>query len=227
MVVFMAANRILIVEDDPGIAETVALNLRYVGYEYRIFDNGKTAGDYLAKDHSFDLALLDIMLPGMDGFELFSHMEKYNIPVIYMTAKTDSESEVRGLQDGAEDYIVKPFEIVTLLVRMEKVLARTGRLNQVYRFLDITLDARNRTVTKAGSEVELTPLEFDVLCVLMKNKNRTVSRDRLLNEIWGEDYFGDLRTVDVRVANIRKKLGFTDEIRTISKTGYRLEERRP
>ena len=222
----MAANRILIVEDDPAIAETVALNLRYVGYEYTLFDDGQKAADYLSKDHSFDLALLDIMLPGIDGFELFSHMEKYNIPVIYMTAKTDSASEVKGLRDGAEDYIVKPFEVVTLLVRIEKVLARTGRLNQVYRYQDITLDAENRTITKAGIEVDLTPLEFDVFSILIKNKNRTVSRDRILNEIWGEDYFGDLRTVDVRVANIRKKLGFTDEIRTISKTGYRLEERR-
>lgn len=222
----MSINRILIVEDDPAIAETVALNLRYVGYEYALFDDGQKAADYLIQDHSFDLALLDIMLPGIDGFELFSHMEKYNIPVIYMTAKTDSASEVKGLRDGAEDYIVKPFEVVTLLVRIEKVLARTGRLDQVYRYQDITLDTENRTITKAGIEVDLTPLEFDVFSILIKNKNRTVSRDRILNEIWGEDYFGDLRTVDVRVANLRKKLGFTDEIRTISKTGYRLEERR-
>lgn len=222
----MSVNRILIVEDDSAIAETVALNLRYVGYEYMLFDDGQKAADYLISDHSFDLALLDIMLPGIDGFELFSHMEKYNIPVIYMTAKTDSASEVKGLRDGAEDYIVKPFEVVTLLVRIEKVLARTGRLNQVYRYQDITLDTENRTITKAGVEVDLTPLEFDVFSILIKNKNRTVSRDRILNEIWGEDYFGDLRTVDVRVANLRKKLGFTDEIRTISKTGYRLEERR-
>ena len=222
----MSVNRILIVEDDSAIAETVALNLRYVGYEYMLFDDGQKAADYLIQDHSFDLALLDIMLPGIDGFELFSHMEKYNIPVIYMTAKTDSASEVKGLRDGAEDYIVKPFEVVTLLVRIEKVLARTGRLNQVYRYQDITLDTENRTITKAGVEVDLTPLEFDVFSILIKNKNRTVSRDRILNEIWGEDYFGDLRTVDVRVANLRKKLGFTDEIRTISKTGYRLEERR-
>lgn len=222
----MAANRVLIVEDDHTIADAVALNLRYVGYEYKLFYDGKEASDYLKTDHSFDLALLDIMLPGMDGFQLFSRMECYNIPVIYMTAKTDSESEVRGLRDGAEDYIVKPFEIVTLLVRMEKVLARTGRLNQVYRFHDLTLDAENRTLTKGGEPVNLTPLEFDVLRVLMKNKNRTVSRQRILDEIWGEDYFGDLRTVDVRVANIRKKLGLTTEIRAISKTGYRLEEGR-
>ena len=111
-------------------------------------------------------------------------------------------------------------------MRIERVLARTGRLNQVYRFRDLTLDAENRTLTYAGEPIDLPPLEFDVLAVLMKNKNRTVSRERILNEIWGEDYFGDIRTVDVRVANLRKKLGLGDEIRTISKTGYRLEERR-
>ena len=222
----MAANRILLVEDDHAIADAVALNLRTVGYEVVFFDDGGIASDSLKTDHSYDLALLDIMLPGMDGFELFARMEKYNIPVIYMTARTDSESEVRGLKSGAEDYIVKPFAIVTLLVRIEKVLARTGRLNQVYRYQDFTLDAENRTLTRAGEPIDLPPLEFDVFTVLIKNKNRTVSRDRILNEIWGEDYFGDIRTVDVRIANLRKKLGLSEEIRTISKAGYRLEEAR-
>lgn len=221
----MYANRILVVEDDPSISAAVTLNLRFAGYEYAVFHDGAEAAAYLEADHSFDLALLDIMLPGIDGFALFAHMERYNIPVIYMTAKTDCESEVRGLRDGAEDYIIKPFEMLTLLVRIEKVLARTGRLNQVYRYDDITLDSANREVLKSGVRVELTPLEFDVLRILMKHKNRTVSREQLLNEIWGEDYFGDLRTVDVRIAGLRKKLGFTDEIRAISKTGYRLEER--
>lgn len=222
----MSANRILIVEDDGAIADSIMLNLKYVGYEYMAFEDGQAAADHLRRDHGFDLALLDIMLPGLDGFSLFSVVEQYNIPVIYMTAKTDSESEVRGLREGAEDYIVKPFDMVTLLVRMEKVLSRAGKLNRVYRCLDLVLDAENRTLSRAGTEIVLPPLEFDVLTVLMKNKNRTVSRERILNEIWGEDYFGDIRTVDVRVANIRKRLGLTDEIRTISKTGYRLEDRR-
>ena len=221
----MAANRILLVEDDHAIADAVALNLRTVGYEVSAFDDGGEAAATLEKDHSFDIALLDIMLPGLDGFALFALMEKYNIPVIYMTAKTDSESEVRGLKEGAEDYIVKPFEIVTLLVRIEKVLARTGRLNQIYHFRDLTLDKGNRRLTRKGEEICLPPLEFDVLAVLMKNKNRTVSRERILNEIWGQDYFGDIRTVDVRVANLRKKLDLSEAIRTISKAGYRLEER--
>lgn len=149
----MSANRILIVEDDSAIADSVVLNLKYVGYEYMVFDDGQKAADYLDADHAFDLALLDIMLPGMDGFALFSIMEKYNIPVIYMTAKTDSESEVRGLRDGAEDYVVKPFDMVTLLVRMEKVLERTGRLNRVYRCLDLVLDAETGHFPRRGKKL--------------------------------------------------------------------------
>lgn len=222
----MAANRILFIEDDKGISDAVSLNLQYAGYEFKVFDDGAAAARYLEEDHSFDLALLDIMLPGLDGFELYGFIEKYNIPVIFITAKTDSASEIRGLRGGAEDYIVKPFEMVTLLVRIEKVLERTGKLNRVYRINDITADLENRKITRCGEEIELAPLEFDVFAILIKNKNRTVPRERILNEIWGADWFGDTRTVDVRIANIRKKLGINDEIKTIPKTGYRLEEHR-
>ena len=218
-------KKILIVEDDMAIAGLERDYLVLSGYDVEIATTGNE-GLFQALATDYSLILLDIMLPGIDGFELFARMEKYNIPVIYMTARTDSESEVRGLRDGAEDYIVKPFAIVTLLVRIEKVLARTGRLNQVYRYRDFTLDAENRTLTRAGEPIDLPPLEFDVFTVLIKNKNRTVTRDRILNEIWGEEYFGDIRTVDVRIANLRKKLGLSEEIRTISKAGYRLEEAR-
>lgn len=220
----MSKNRILIVEDDFAITQMITLNLRAVGYEYKAFDNGQDAAESLKNDYHYDLALLDIMLPGLDGFQLLSYMQKYEIPVIYMTAKTDTESEIRGLKGGAEDYLVKPFAVAALLVRIEKVLERTGKLRKVYTCKNVTLDAENRTVDKAGVPVDLTPLEFDVLHLLMKNKNRTVSRNQILDEIWGQDFFGDIRTVDVRVANIRKKLGWNQEIRTISKTGYRLEE---
>ena len=145
--------------------------------------------------------------------------------MICLTAMADAQHEVQGLRGGAEDYIAKPFDMLALMVRMEKVLKRSGKLNEVYHFRDLTLDRANRRLTRAGEEIYLPPLEFDVLAVLMKNKNRTVSRDRILNEIWGEEYFGDIRTVDVRIANLRKKLGLSEEIRTISKAGYRLEER--
>lgn len=218
-------NRILVAEDDAAITQTLKLNLECAGYDVTTFDNGRSLWISLEQEHSYDLALLDMMLPGADGFTLLPRLKEYDIPVICLTAMGDPQHEVQGLRGGAEDYIAKPFDMLALLVRMEKVLKRTGRLNPVYRFQDLTLDAANRKLTRKGVEIPLPPLEFDVLAVLMKNKNRTVSRERILNEIWGEDYFGDIRTVDVRIANLRKKLNLADEIRTILKTGYRLEER--
>lgn len=221
----MERNRILLAEDDKGVSDGLTTNLQIVGYETLLFDDGAEAARYLEQDHAFDLALLDIMLPGMDGFGLLEHMERFEIPVIFITAKTDSESEIRGLRGGAEDYIVKPFDTTTLLVRIEKVLTRTRKLGRIYRIADVELDLENHTVTKDGTAVDLTPLEFEVLSLLLRNKNRTVLRERILNEVWGADYFGDPHTVEVRIANIRKKLGLNHALKTISKTGYRLEER--
>lgn len=190
-----------------------------------VFDDGEKAASCLATDHAFDLAILDIMLPGINGFELFSYTEKYNIPVIYMTAKTDAASEIKGLRDGAEDYIVKPFDMLALMVRIEKVLKRTGRLNTVYRVRDVEVNSETRIVTKDGEMVELQPLEFDVLLMLLKNKNLTVSREQLLSEVWGYDYIGETRVVDVKISSLRKKLDLGNEIKAIPKLGYRLEER--
>ena len=218
-------NRILIVEDDRAMSDAVALNMQFVGYDYMVFDDGEKAASCLATDHAFDLAILDIMLPGINGFELFSYTEKYNIPVIYMTAKTDAASEIKGLRDGAEDYIVKPFDMLALMVRIEKVLKRTGRLNTVYRVRDVEVNSETRIVTKDGEMVELQPLEFDVLLMLLKNKNLTVSREQLLSEVWGYDYIGETRVVDVKISSLRKKLDLGNEIKAIPKLGYRLEER--
>jgi len=218
-------NRIVIIEDDAAIAQAVQLNLECAEYEVTVFDNGQTAWDALRENHDYDLALLDMMLPGIDGFALLPKLREYGIPVICLTAMGDPGHEVQGLRGGAEDYIAKPFDMLALMVRMEKVLSRRGKLHEIYHFRDLTLDKGNRRLTRKGEEICLPPLEFDVLAVLMKNKNRTVSRERILNEIWGQDYFGDIRTVDVRVANLRKKLNLSEAIRTISKAGYRLEER--
>jgi len=218
-------NRILIVEDDAAIVQTLKLNLECSGYAVTPFDNGLALWDSLEQEHDYDLALLDMMLPGVDGFTLLPKLRSYGIPVICLTAMGDAQHEVQGLRGGAEDYVAKPFDMLALLTRMEKVLQRSGKLNQIYHFRDLTLDNSNRKLTRNGAEISLPPLEFDVLAVLIKNKNRTVSRDRILNEIWGQDYFGDIRTVDVRIANLRKKLDLAEEIRTIAKAGYRLEER--
>ena len=219
------SNRILIVEDDEAIADAVKLNLQVAGYDCTAFDDGRQAADALVHDHGYDLALLDIMLPGIDGFELFDHMQKYDIPVIYITAKTDSASEIKGLRDGAEDYIVKPFDMVALMVRIEKVLRRAGRLNTVYRVRDVEVNSESRTVMKGGQIVDLQPLEFDVLLMLLRYKNMTVTREQLMTEVWGYDYVGETRVLDIKIFALRKKLGLGDAIRTLPKLGYRLEDR--
>ncbi len=220
----MAKNRILIVEDDNGIAESVGLNLELSGYDYLIIDDGLAAAEHLSGDHSFDLALLDILLPGLDGFALMEYMQKYNIPALYLTAKTDVPSRVRGLRGGAEDYVVKPFSMLELLARIEKILDRAGKLNKVLRYRDITIDTEQRTVVKSGETVPLQPLEFDLLVKLVKFKNCTLPRERLLNEIWGIDFAGGTRTVDIHVAHLRKKLELENAIQPVTKIGYRLED---
>ncbi|GHT87058.1 DNA-binding response regulator [Bacteroidia bacterium] len=220
----LTKNRILIVEDDKAISDFIANNLEYTGYEYSVFFDGSEAVVSLEYDHSFDLALLDIMLPGINGFDLMEHMKKYNIPVIYLTAKTDVSSKIQGLRGGAEDYIVKPFEVLELLVRIEKVLDRMGKLNQILRLKDITINIEEHIIIRCGEEISLKPLEFDLLAMLVKYKNRTLPRERLLNEVWGVDYIGGTRTVDVHIAQLRKKLNLHDELKSIPKIGYRLED---
>lgn len=217
-------NRILVAEDDPIITNVITLNLDYSGYDFQAFENGSDVVAQIALDHQYDIALLDIMLPGLDGFELLQHMNQFHIPVIFLTARTDLPTKLKGLRDGAEDYITKPFEVLELLVRIEKILQRQGKLEKSLMYKDYFLDLNERRIFCSGDEVHLKPLEFDLFAILVKYKNRTLLRERLLNEIWGIDYFGGTRTVDVHIAQLRKKLGLYDEIKTIPKIGYRLED---
>ena len=220
----MKKNRILVVEDDHAIASFVYNNLLYTGYDVVHIASGTEACERLRDDHNFDLALLDIMLPGMDGFALLEVISPYGIPVIFLTAKEDVGSKVQGLRGGAEDYIVKPFEVLELLVRIERVLARNHKLEKELRAYDVTIDLENRIVRKSGMDVLLKPMEYELLVMLVKYKNRTLPREKLLNEVWGVDYFGGTRTVDVHVAQLRKKLGLSHAIKSVSKIGYRLED---
>jgi len=220
----MARNRVLVVEDDSNISESIGLNLELSDYDYLVFDDGLAVVERLKNDHSFDLALLDIMLPGLDGFALMETMQQYNIPVLYLSAKDDEQSRVKGLRIGAEDYIVKPFSMLELLVRMEKILDRNGKLNKILRYQDITVDTEKHTVVKNGEGISLQPLEFDLLVKLIKFKNCTLPRERLLNEIWGIDFAGGTRTVDIHIAHLRKKLGLERAIQSVTKVGYRLED---
>lgn len=218
------ANRILVVEDDTAISELICMNLEVTGYEVVPVLDGNEVEGTLEKAEDFDLALLDIMLPGKDGFELLGVMKKYGIPVIYITAKADVNSKIKGLRSGAEDYIVKPFEVLELLVRVEKVLERTGKQKEIIQVKDLEIHLSEHKVTRNGQTVSLKPMEYDLLVLLAKNKNVAFTREQMLNEVWGSNYLGETRTIDVHIGQLRRKLDLSDVIKTIPKIGYRLEE---
>ena len=224
-------TKILVIEDDTAISELICMNLEAAGYDpVPIYDGEEAETAVLAEKEKregvpeYALALLDIMLPGKDGFQLMEVMQTAEIPVIYLTAKADVVSKVHGLRAGAEDYIVKPFEVLELLVRIEKVLQRTGRGREIIEIQDVRIDRKEHQVTKGGKPVALKPMEYELLVLLAGNKNVAFSREQLLSQVWGSDYMGETRTGDVHIGRLRKKLDFFDVIRTIPKTGYRLED---
>lgn len=218
------ANRILVVEDDTAISELICMNLEVTGYEVVPVLDGNEVEGTLEKEEDFDLALLDIMLPGKDGFELLGVMKEHGIPVIYIMAKADVNSKIKGLRSGAEDYIVKPFEVLELLVRVEKVLERTGKQKEIIQVKDLEIHLSEHKVTRNGQTVSLKPMEYDLLVLLAKNKNVAFTREQMLNEVWGSNYLGETRTIDVHIGQLRRKLDLSDVIKTIPKIGYRLEE---
>ena len=217
-------SKILIIEDEEAIAKMIAMNLKVAGYTTTIYEDGLVAEDGLKENHDYDLALLDVMLPGKDGFELLDIMNEYKIPVIFLTAKDDLSSKIQGLKGGAEDYIVKPFEMLELMVRIEKVLARTNKMCSIVQIHDLEINFEEHSVRKNDEEILLKPMEFELLVVLAKNRNVAISREKLLSMVWGFGYEGESRTVDVHIGQLRKKLGLAENIKTISKLGYRLEE---
>lgn len=178
-------RRILIAEDDPAINKMLCMNLRLMGYDTVPKFDGQQVLDDLAGGGSADLALVDVMMPRVDGFQLLEPLKEHGIPVIFLTARGDLEAKLRGLTGGAEDYIVKPFEMMELLVRMEKVLERHGKVESSFLIGDVAIDAQRRTVAKGGIDLNLTPMEFDLLLLLVRKKNVALSRDGLLNEVWG------------------------------------------
>ena len=214
-------SKILVAEDELAINKMICMNLNITGYETVSMRDGQEVLDYLAAGQSADLAIVDIMMPKVDGFALLEPLNKAGIPVIYLTALGDIESKVRGLSGGAEDYMVKPFEMLELLLRIEKILKRTGKSEDVLKLGDITLDMKKRIVSKENQQISLTPMEYDLLCILAKNRNIALGRDKILHEIWGAGFEGETRTVDVHVAALRRKTGL--HIVSVPKIGYRLE----
>lgn len=211
---------ILIVEDETAINELIRRNLELVGYRCVSVYDGEEAIRRL-QEGQFDLMLLDIMLPGADGFEVYQTVE--HVPTIFLTAKGGLSDRVRGLRMGADDYIVKPFEMLELLARVEAVLRRTRKSGTDFVFYGVRIDFESRTIERDGQETECTPREYELLETLVKNRNIALSRERLLDLVWGYDYEGDIRTVDVHIQKLRKKLGLEDCIKTVYKLGYRLE----
>ena len=214
---------ILIVDDEVAIAQLIAMTLARMGYTCQMAFDGLKAAELLEKNE-YDLVLLDIMLPGADGYELIDFIRPTGIPVIFISAKTTVADRVKGLHLGACDYIVKPFAPEELLARVENVLRLSGRGQALLQAGDVTVDVGTRQVKKAGQKVALTPTEYHLLLVLLHNKNIALYRDTLYERVWGRDAELDTRTLDIHIHRLRKKLGWQQMIRTSPRVGYRLEE---
>lgn len=213
---------ILIVEDEQAISDLIAMNLKLANHTCRqVFDGEEAILEM--KRWQIDLILLDVMLPYQDGFTLMEQKIFKDKPVIFLTAKNSTADKVRGLKLGADDYIAKPFEAVELLARVEAVLRRSAPAQRVFEIRHAIIYLDQRTATVDGVSVELTNREFDLLEVLINNRNIALSREKLLDLAWGYDYYGDTRTVDVHITKLRKKLQLEDSIKTVYKHGYRLE----
>ena len=216
-------NKILIAEDDASIANLLRTALEDAGYRCVCAPDGRAAADRLEAG-PFDLALLDIMLPGIDGYELLDYCKALEVPAIFLTAKGEVRDRVKGLKLGAEDYITKPFELMELLARVETVLRRCGKAGRVLTLEpDIELDTVSRVVRRGGVPVALTAKEHDLLLLFLQNRNVALYRDRIYERVWGEEFLGDSRTVDLHIQRMRKKLGLENRLVAVYKIGYRLE----
>lgn len=213
---------ILIVEDDEAIANLVYVNLSGAGYRCTCAHDGMEGANCI-ESGQFDLILLDIMLPEVDGFELLEYIKPTKTPVIFLTARSSVNDRIRGLKAGADDYLVKPFQIGELLARVEAVLRRLGKSENRLDFADVTIYLNSRQVLKGGCPVELTVKEFDLLVTLVQNKNIALYRDQLYERVWKEPFTGETRTLDCHIQRLRKKLGWEERIRTVFRIGYRLE----
>jgi len=213
---------LLIVEDEQAIANLIYVNLSDEGYRCTCAFDGKQGADLIEKEQ-FDLILLDIMLPDIDGYELLEYIKPLGTPVIFITAKSTVNDRIKGLRLGADDYLVKPFLIGELSARVEAVLRRYGKSEKQITVDDVFINIESHRVTKNGNPVELTVKEFDLLLVLVRNRNVALYRDKLYEKVWNEPFTGETRTLDTHIQRLRKKLDWDDRIKTVFRIGYRLE----
>ena len=216
--------KLLIAEDDENIRRMLEVTVSIAGYEFDTCGDGLEATEKI-KHNNYDLVLLDIMLPGCSGFEVVKKINTEKTPVIFLTALQDVTDKVRGLKLGADDYIVKPFEPVELLARIEVILRRRNKHKTVFIYGDITVDVAKHTVKKNDRDITLTPKEFELFVYFLKNIDIALTRERLLSVVWGYDFTGETRTVDAHVQQIRKKLEIQNSLITVPKLGYRLENK--
>ena len=214
---------ILIVEDEKPISDLIKLSLKGAGYSCHCVYDGEAAADLL-EEQTFDLILLDIMIPYIDGFELMEYIKPLDIPVIFITAMNSVDDKVKGLKMGAEDYIVKPFEVAELLARVEVVLRRFHKTAEIIQVGDcLIVDLRQHIVTSKGEEVALTPKEYDLLVLFAQNPNVALYRETIYERVWGGAMEDTSKTVDLHVQRLRKKTRLESMIKTVNKVGYRLE----
>lgn len=216
--------KILIVDDEKPICDLIDLNLSAAGYQCTAVQDGISAIELIDEDRdAFDLVLLDIMLPGADGYDVMDYIRPLQIPVIFITAKHEVKDRVKGLKLGADDYLVKPFDVVELVARVEAVLRRYNKTERILKAGEIVIDVEARRVTRAGKPVVLTNKEFGLLVLFVENKNVALFRETLYEKVWEGEYFADSRTLDLHVQRLRRKLGWEHNLVAVYKVGYRLE----
>ncbi|MCI8585840.1 MAG: response regulator transcription factor [Lachnospiraceae bacterium] len=214
--------RILIVDDEKPICDLIDINLSAAGYHCRSVQDGLKAIDLIEKE-DFDLILLDIMLPGADGFDIMEYIRPLKVPVIFITAKNDVRDKVKGLKLGAEDYLVKPFDVLELVARVEVVLRRFHKTDNVLTAGDVTVDLEALKVTKGGRPIVLTNKEYGLLVLFMQNKNVALFKENLYEKVWKDEYIADSRTLELHVQRLRRKMGWEKNLVAVYKVGYRLE----
>jgi len=214
--------RILIAEDEQPISNLIRLSLRKEGYRCTCAFDGAEAADCLERAR-FDLILLDVMLPEIDGFELMEYIRPLEIPVIYLTARASVQDRVKGLRLGAEDYIVKPFEVIELLARVDVVLRRYKKCDMILEIGGLKIDTGSMQVWRDGREIALTKTEYDLLLLFARNPRRAMYRETIYERVWGEEYPFGSKAVDLHVQRLRKKVGWERCLQAVNKVGYRLE----
>ena len=213
---------ILIVEDEKPISNLIRISLKRAGYSCDCAYDGSEALNYI-ENHSYDLILLDVMLPQIDGFSLMEYIHPMGTPVIFITAMNAVSDRVKGLRMGADDYIIKPFEILELLARVEVVLRRYNKTTELIEIGGIVIDTVAMTVLRNDTEVNLTKKEYDLLLLFARNPNVALYRETIYERVWNEDFPYGSKTVDLHIQRLRKKVGWEKILKAVNKVGYRLE----